>query len=349
MARKKKNISRERIIAEIRTAAEELGRPPRRLEFAVRTGISEHFLCKHFQRWNDALKEAEQPIYYRAVRHDGEAMEDWGRVARKLSKVPARIDYEREGRFGAGTFNKRFGNWGDVPRLFRDFAATRPQWTDVVQIIEAKEQKLRRRWSLHEESAGGAGADGVSAPVWSGAADCVASGDPIEFENVRNAPINESGVVFLFALLSRRMGYVIEGIQSRFPDCEAKQKCEDGKWRRVRIEFEYESLNFVRHGHAADGCDVIVCWRHNWAECPVKVIELSKEICKAGEGAKRQIFKGPKGQIEKSGARNSECGARGRRKERRNFRSGCEKRPEKPGVRGDGAATPVQRGRRRSR
>jgi hypothetical protein len=37
-----------------------------------------------------------------------------------------------------------------------------------------------------------------------------------------------------------------------------------GQWQRVRIEFEYESRNFVKHGHDKNGCDLIVRWTHNW-------------------------------------------------------------------------------------
>ena len=42
------------------------------------------------------------------------------------------------------------------------------------------------------------------------------------------------------------------------------------------IEFEYESRNFLRHLHDPSQCDIIVCWKHNWPECPLEVIELSK-------------------------------------------------------------------------
>jgi len=53
-----------------------------------------------------------------------------------------------------------------------------------------------------------------------------------------------------------------------------------GKWQRVRIEFEYESRSFRDHGHPVDRCDVIVCWRHNWSDCPahIEVVELSEVI-----------------------------------------------------------------------
>ena len=30
--------------------------------------------------------------------------------------------------------------------------------------------------------------------------------------------------------------------------------------------------------HDAEQCDMIVCWKHNWPECPVKVLELSKVL-----------------------------------------------------------------------
>jgi len=53
------------------------------------------------------------------------------------------------------------------------------------------------------------------------------------------------------------------------------RKIDDQHWQLVKIEFERESRNFLRHGHLPSGCDVIVCWVHNWPECPVEVIELS--------------------------------------------------------------------------
>lgn len=82
--------------------------------------------------------------------------------------------------------------------------------------------------------------------------------------------------MFLFGMVARELGYLVEAVQAGFPDCEAKRQVEAGKWQRVRIEFEYESRNFRDHGHPPAGCDVIVCWRHNWPECPpeLEVVEL---------------------------------------------------------------------------
>ena len=105
-------------------------------------------------------------------------------------------------------------------------------------------------------------------------------GAPLDFRNLRHAPVNEMGVVCLFGKVSEELGFVIESIQGGFPDCVAKRYIGKGKWIVRRIEFEYESENFKGHGHAPEGCDMIVCWNHNWPECPknIEVIALREEI-----------------------------------------------------------------------
>ena len=78
-------------------------------------------------------------------------------------------------------------------------------------------------------------------------------------------------------MVARELGFLVEAVQSGFPDCEAKRQIAPGKWQRVRIEFEFESRNFAEHGHRGDECDVVVCWRHNWPDMPphLGVVELS--------------------------------------------------------------------------
>lgn len=103
-------------------------------------------------------------------------------------------------------------------------------------------------------------------------------GAPFSRHPLTNAPVNEMGVVFLFALVAWDLGFQVESLWARgYPDGRAKREVAPGKWQDVAIEFEYESKNFVLHGHDEKKCDVIVCWRHNWKECPeeIEVIELS--------------------------------------------------------------------------
>jgi len=105
-------------------------------------------------------------------------------------------------------------------------------------------------------------------------------GAPMSLPAMAYEPVNEMGVMVLFSMLAERLGFVIEAVQSGFPDCEAKIEVEPGRWQHFRIEFEYESRGFRVHGHDPGQCDLIVCWRHNWKKCPphIQVLELSKIV-----------------------------------------------------------------------
>jgi hypothetical protein len=105
-------------------------------------------------------------------------------------------------------------------------------------------------------------------------------GNPTNFRGLRYEPVNEQGVVLLFGMLANDLGYLIEAVQKGFPDCEAMRQVAPERWQRVNIEFEFESKNFRDHGHPVTGCDVIVCWHHNWDACPdhIEVLELSTQI-----------------------------------------------------------------------
>ena len=77
-------------------------------------------------------------------------------------------------------------------------------------------------------------------------------------------------------------------IQIGFPDCLAVRKVKGGGWQPVGIEFKFESRSFRDDGQPVDGCDVIVCWRHNWPDCPpyLEVVELAsviKSLAKSGD------------------------------------------------------------------
>ncbi len=104
-------------------------------------------------------------------------------------------------------------------------------------------------------------------------------GDLINFRGLVYAPLNENGVVFLFGKIMEDLNIYVEEIKPGFPDCIARRFTGKG-WKRIRIEFEFQSNNFVVHKHDPAGCDIIVCWEHNWKTCPesLEVIELRDVI-----------------------------------------------------------------------
>jgi len=105
-------------------------------------------------------------------------------------------------------------------------------------------------------------------------------GNPTHVRGLRHEPVNEQGVVLLFGMLAKELGYLIEAVQNGFPGCVAKGKIGPERWQRVQIEFEFGSRNFQDHGHPSNGCDVNFCWRHDWDDCPehIEVLELSSAI-----------------------------------------------------------------------
>ncbi len=97
-------------------------------------------------------------------------------------------------------------------------------------------------------------------------------------------PTTEQEVVYLFALLHRRLGfpYVVR-IGTGFPDAEVL----DDKKKNRRVEFELFATNFLEHGHDKMGCDFLVCWENNLPpdgtiEVPV-VISLKEKISEIQE------------------------------------------------------------------
>jgi hypothetical protein len=104
-------------------------------------------------------------------------------------------------------------------------------------------------------------------------------GEPLDFEGLTNAPMEENGVIFLFGKLHERMGIRIKAIRKGFPDATGEVWIKGRLYPRT-IEFEFHSSDFKRHGHDASKCDIIVCWEHDWNDCPehLFVVELKSEL-----------------------------------------------------------------------
>lgn len=191
--------------------------------------------------------------------------------------VPSRRAYRLRGTHSPRTLETRFGGWAALPQVFRNFAEGKPEWADVLALalVSARKKKEGR------ESKG----DGCAVVPPERAqhrllSERVTYGNPLDFPTLRHEPVNELGVVLLFGMVAKDLGYVVEAVQAGFPDCEAKRLIGPKRWKRVHLEFEFESRNFRDHGHPSTGCDVLVCWHHNWDDCPahIEVLELSSRI-----------------------------------------------------------------------
>jgi hypothetical protein len=273
----------QEILDAIRNAAQQLGRPPSKAEFKSKSGMTEYQILQHFPSWREAVRAAGLTPDSTNIRLDDDSLlQDWGELVRRTRRIPTRVQYRREGNFSPGVFERHFGPWSAIPGKFSEFAQNKPEWADVLPLLPPSAPDRRRvdALAIPDETPEGAASASALRPRHAKLEDRPTYGNPIDFRGLRHEPVNEQGVVFLFGMVARELGYMVEAVQAGFPDCEAKRQVGPDKWQRVRIEFEFESRNFRDHGHPENECDVIVCWRHNWPECPshIEVVALERVI-----------------------------------------------------------------------
>jgi Homing endonuclease associated repeat len=262
-------MSKAEIMAAIRKCAKELGHCPNLGELTARERVSRREVQRLFGNYGMAVRACGMEPAKGSPTKVKDLFADWARVTRKLGKLPTIFDYERESVYSAKPLISRFKGWRQVPGAMLAYAEREKldnEWADVAALIRESQTKSYGMELARTGELRGTGRLLRDRPTY---------GPPMMDSGLAYGPANELGVVFLFGMVARQLGFVVMRIQTGFPDCEAMRKIDDQTWQKVRIEFEYESRNFLRHGHPPSGCDLIVCWIHNWHECPVEVVELS--------------------------------------------------------------------------
>jgi hypothetical protein len=87
----------------------------------------------------------------------------------------------------------------------------------------------------------------------------------------------ESMVIFCFGIIYKHInlyGLVIKDEKNKHGDAVAF--LDPNAEKQIAIEFELRSKNFITHKHDPNKCDLIICWKDNWKECPehIDVLEL---------------------------------------------------------------------------
>jgi HNH endonuclease len=274
-------MTREEVLMALLECAQKLGHTPTYRELRKMSKLRRFWIQKYFTSMGHAFREA--GIEPKGPGHriaTATLLEDWGVVARKLGRLPSLGDYRKEGRFSIRPFLDRCTAWKQVPDGFRAHAEKCEQekeWADVLAMISRRDEYAQAP-IVFQSPAFELPADDEARPRRKIRLDRPIYGPPCNMPGLRYDPVNEQGVVFAWGMLAAKLGFEVERMQSEFPDCVAMREVERNKWQRVRIEIEYASRNFAEHKHPANGCDIIVCWIHNWPECPeeIEVIELSK-------------------------------------------------------------------------
>jgi hypothetical protein len=286
--------SRDQIIAALLSCARELGRTPTLADLGRLSGVTCANLRTHFQGMGEAVREAGLEPPFTPVAHEA-LLADWARVARQLGKLPSWMAYKKLGQHSVDGIRRRMGSWAGVPVHFLKLVKStgvENEWQDVLEMIAEKMRlesptQIRARngdaappLTASDHSVTAEGQPVAKHQARGALAGRPLAGNPLSLPGLAQEPTNEAGVLYLFGMMSHRLGFHVISLQASFPDCEAMREVKPGRWQRVRVEFEFESRNFKDHGHDPDLCDVIVCWQHNWPGCPVhlEVVELSKVV-----------------------------------------------------------------------
>lgn len=103
-------------------------------------------------------------------------------------------------------------------------------------------------------------------------------GDILGIRGIVYEPINEQGVILLFAAICYELGFRIEAIRTKFPDAQLIRKNNRGTFSKCFAEFEFKSSNYKLHNHPINGCDLVICWENDWLDCPLEVLCLKDKI-----------------------------------------------------------------------
>jgi len=268
--------TKEDIIVAAKEASQKVDGPLSRGDFLRLTGISEWQINKLFPegRWSEVRRLAgiERHPMDRRTLSDDDLILEFDRVVSDLNSVPTAAVFDQKARVSYDVIKRRFRGIKGILRKYREWLKeNRPashllELTDIQSKHEVSQppvspsviaKKGKTKWSK------------IKGPE---------SGEPIHFRNFPYAPTNELGVIVLFGMVSEELNFIVEALRPEFPDCEAKRHIGKNRYQRVRIEFEHRSSNFRGHGHDPTGADMIVCWIHDWPECPLEVLELRSVI-----------------------------------------------------------------------
>ena len=270
-------MTRQEVRAAIVALAEKLKQVPTIPELMKHAGVDRPEIRKHFGNYKQALEECNLEVPERGRKVEIERLFlDWVEVVRALKKIPTVWEYERRSKYSSRPLMRYARSWNMVAermKLYAEEHGLDGEFRDVLELVERQPGGGR----------GGAAVLSTGQSIEQAAERAMKDSRPTYGALIAAwghvyGPTNEGGVISLFGAMAERLGFMILKVQTEFPDCEAVRVAGKDRNRPVKIEFEYESRNFLRHMHDPTKCDIIVCWEHNWPECPLEVIELKKAV-----------------------------------------------------------------------
>jgi hypothetical protein len=269
-AQRQKKLTRDDCVQEMQRVAQSLGRSYlTSKEFDAQAKVSAYRIVRVFETWAAALQAAglaSSPNLIREVPISTLA-DDFLAACIDLGRIPTINQLTRRSRHVSHTFASKHGGYhafkrAAIDHLFSNNARIPPA---IKTLFETEISQFTTEVAPSPESP---------------QAQPHRQGRTLNFRAFAYTPTCEHDVVQMFGAVAQELGFEILANRSAFPDCQARRRRPGTRETFVEclIEYEFASSDYRRHGHPVSGCDLVVCWRHDWADCPIQVLELSTEI-----------------------------------------------------------------------
>jgi hypothetical protein len=239
-------------------------------QFDANAQFSSYRVVRVFGRWHKALAAAglqPSPNFKKDIPLSALA-KDFLRVCGELVKIPTLIQLTRRSNPVSHTFAGKHGGYDIFKKKAIEylFSENVKIQSKVRSILTEELMRLQTDVSNICDLAT------MTRPHY--------QGRTLNFRAFKYAPTCESDVVQMFGAIADELGFEIIGNRSEFPDCEARRKenADRERYKKCLIEYEFSSSDYRKHKHPIIGCDLIVCWMHNWKECPIEVLALQEAI-----------------------------------------------------------------------
>jgi hypothetical protein len=224
-------------------------------------------VAKLWSGWINVLKAANlnsHPFYHEEISIDVLAQE-FLKVTTELNRIPTVNQLTRRSEYCKNTFTRKFGSYTNFKRA--SINHLKKQSHIPIAILSLLKDHLTSITPSVSES------DTITPPSHS-------TGRILGFRAFAFAPTYETEVVSLFGSVAGELGFEIVAQREAFPDCEARRIKDSRRKRYAKclIEYELRSSDYQKHKHPNKGCDLIVCWEHDWRESPIEVLELRSKI-----------------------------------------------------------------------
>ena len=244
-------------------------------EFSANSKISISAVESRYGNWTRAIEAAglipniPRLVSGKPLLTDDDLLQEIMRLTSKLNKPPTEREMNAFGNYSVNPYRNRWGKFSDAVKVaYAKYGV--PSGISVANPPHSKSVDNKIAVSTVKP------AQTIPAKVYAPSKK-TQYGEQMDFRGLRHAPLSEQGVVYMFGMVSRELGFLIEAVRIAYPDCLGKRLVNKNpqRWEDVRIEFEFKSSNF---DHNPEECDLIVCWIHDWKDCPLEVLELRSAI-----------------------------------------------------------------------